>query len=145
MLRGYNRRMETSEQVNKQAPNPTGKGGFQDHPELINAGGRPKNINSFAHWYRVFKEMTVKDFLKWEKRNPEGKRNVVATIAYQKVKDARTDLKSLQEVADRSEGKAPQTLIHEGGIFLDSELKIIEADDNIEPEQETEVDQETTG
>ena len=34
--------METSEQV-KWNPNPEGKGGFQDHPELINPGGRPKN------------------------------------------------------------------------------------------------------
>lgn len=33
---------ETSEQV-KRIPNPTGKGGFQDHPELRNATGRPRN------------------------------------------------------------------------------------------------------
>ena len=144
MQRVYNKRMETTEQVEKKVPNPTGKGGFQDHPELINPGGRPKNVNSFAHWYRVFKEMTVKDFLKWEKRNPEGKRNVVATIAYQTVKDARTDLKTLQEVADRSEGKAPQTLIHEGGLFQETELRIIEVDDNPEVEQETEANPEAT-
>ena len=31
--------MTTTEQV----PNPTGKGGFGDHPENINPGGRPKN------------------------------------------------------------------------------------------------------
>ena len=33
---------ETTEQVNN-VPNPTGKGGFGEHPENINAGGRPKN------------------------------------------------------------------------------------------------------
>ena len=31
--------MATTEQV----PNPTGKGGFRDHPENINPGGKPKN------------------------------------------------------------------------------------------------------
>lgn len=31
--------MTTTEQV----PNPTGKGGFGDNPQNINAGGRPKN------------------------------------------------------------------------------------------------------
>lgn len=31
-----------TEQVNMNR-NPEGKGGFGDHPELINAGGRPKN------------------------------------------------------------------------------------------------------
>jgi len=34
--------MATTEQV-KEIPNPNGKGGFGDHPENINAGGRPKN------------------------------------------------------------------------------------------------------
>ena len=33
---------ETTEQV-KRIPNPEGKGGFGEHPELINPGGRPKN------------------------------------------------------------------------------------------------------
>ena len=33
---------ETTEQV-KRIPNPTGKGGFSDHPELRNNGGRIKN------------------------------------------------------------------------------------------------------
>lgn len=33
----------------EQAPNPTGKGGFGDHPENINPGGRPKNsLKSYA-------------------------------------------------------------------------------------------------
>ena len=136
--------MSTTEQVNNDPPNPTGKGGFGDNPSSINAGGRPKNVNSFAHWYRVFKEMTVKDFLEWETKNPEETRNVVATVAYQKVKDAKTDLKSLQEVADRSEGKAPQTLIHEGGIFQEKALRILEADDNDNSEQETETQSGST-
>lgn len=34
---------EPSKQVKKWNPNPTGKGGFQDHPELRNNGGRPRN------------------------------------------------------------------------------------------------------
>src|SRR3990167_9541904 len=35
--------MESTEEANSFNRNPTGKGGFQDHPELRNAGGRPKN------------------------------------------------------------------------------------------------------
>jgi len=34
--------METTRQV-KNAPNPTGKGGFGDNPQNINPGGEPKN------------------------------------------------------------------------------------------------------
>lgn len=33
---------------NKLPPNPTGKGGFQDHPELINKNGRPPKDWSWA-------------------------------------------------------------------------------------------------
>ena len=130
--------METTEQVNKPAPNPTGKGGFGDNPSSINPGGRPKNVNSFAHWYRTFKDMSVKEFRAWEKDNPEEERSVVASLAYGMVAKARTDLKSFQEVADRSEGKAPQTLIHEGGLFQEKALRILEADENDNSEQETE-------
>ena len=34
---------QTTRQVIKKAPNPTGKGGFAEHPENINPGGEPKN------------------------------------------------------------------------------------------------------
>ena len=39
--------METSKQV-KKVPNPTGVGGFQEHPELINRDGKPKSAKKIV-------------------------------------------------------------------------------------------------
>lgn len=88
--------------------NPDGRGGFADHPEHRNPGGRPKNSESFTFWMTTFKDMTVKEFLAWEKENPESQRTVAASIAYARVMGARTDLAEFKEVADRTEGKAVQ-------------------------------------
>lgn len=56
---------KTTEQV-KKVPNPEGKGGFQDHPELINPGGRPKNsMKSFIA--AKLAEMTNEEKEKWLK------------------------------------------------------------------------------
>ena len=98
----------SSEQVNPMNRNPQGKGGFQDHPELRNSGGRPKNDESFTYWMRVFKNMTVNEFLAWEKENPMDDRTVAASIAYIRVGKARADLAEFKEVADRTEGKSIQ-------------------------------------
>lgn len=119
--------------------NPEGKGGFQENPENINAGGRPKNLESFSYWMNTFKDMTVSKFLTWEDDNPEDIRSVASSLAYARVAGARTDLYEFREVADRTEGKAPQTIIHEGGFFADTRLEIVEvANDENEPEQEAE-------
>lgn len=134
--------MPTTDQVN-QGNNKEGKGGFGDHPEHRNPGGW-KKTQTLRYWYDFFKEMNVDDFLTWEKNTPRKDISTVASLAYQTVRAARNDLKALQEVADRSEGKAPQTINYEGGLFLDSKLEIIEADDNPEPEQETKAGPETT-
>ena len=37
---------KTTEQESKWLPNPTGKGGFKDHPELINPGGLGSHLDS---------------------------------------------------------------------------------------------------
>lgn len=104
---------ETTEQVEnkeKKVPNPSGKGGFADNPQNINAGGRPKNQESFSYWLNYFKNMTVKDFLNWLKDNPESERSVASELAYTRVFNARTDLPEFKEVADRTEGKASQPI-----------------------------------
>lgn len=98
----------TTEQV-KDVPNPTGKGGFKDHPELINPGGRPKNAESFAYWYRVFKDMTVTEFKKWQEDNPDDTRTVASNLAFRRVFNSLDNLKEYQEVANRSEGMPKQT------------------------------------
>lgn len=48
---------ETTKQEKKWNPNPEGKGGFQDHPELRNNGGRVRNPMK-EHIMKRFKEMT---------------------------------------------------------------------------------------
>lgn len=51
--------MNTTVQV-RRVPNPTGKGGFKDHPELINKGGRIKNpLKEFQR--EEFAKMTDKE------------------------------------------------------------------------------------
>lgn len=88
--------------------NPTGIGGLQERPEDINFGGRPKNAESFAYWYRVFKDMSVKELKEWPSKNPEETRTVASDLAFTRVINSKKDLKEFQEVADRSEGRAVQ-------------------------------------
>ena len=128
----------TTEQVdNPIVPNPTGTGGFGDNPENINAGGRPKNQESFTYWMNYFKSMTTSEFKQWEKNTPEKDRTVAASLAFVRVHNARTELNEFKEVADRTEGKAPQTMIHTGGFFTKTKLKIeVVNASQIEPEAE---------
>lgn len=135
--------MPTTDQEDK-GNNPEGKGGFQDHPEHRNPGGW-KKVETFRYWFEKFKEMTGDEFTKWAIDNPEGKRTKAASLAYRRMVNSQEDLKEFQEVADRSEGKAPQTLIHEGGLFQETKLQITRVDDKPESEQQTGSDPETTG
>jgi hypothetical protein len=113
---------KTTEQVEKKEKdmnlNPTGRGGFGDHPENINPGGRPKNQESFAYWFNYFKNLSVSEFLKFPKEVPDDERSVACELAYKRVQNAREDLKEFQEVADRTEGKATQSIRHEGAIDM---------------------------
>jgi hypothetical protein len=115
----------TTEQVKKKIPNPTGKGGFKDHPELINAGGRPKNQQSFTYWLNQFKNMTTNEFLKWYKENPKSKRTIAAELAYNRIFNARKDLKEFREVANRTEGMPRQKMEVDSNVnfIIDSSLK----------------------
>jgi hypothetical protein len=58
--------MDTTTVQVKKVPNPTGKGGFQDHPELRNNGGRITNpLKEFQR--ELFRNMTdeeKKEYLK---------------------------------------------------------------------------------
>lgn len=117
--------------------NPTGAGGFGDNPENINAGGRPKNQDSFTYWMNFFKSMIEEEFRDWQKNNPPSKRTVAASLAFARVVGAQKDLGQFKEVADRTEGKAPQTMIHTGGFFTNKKLviEVVNAD-TAKPETE---------
>ena len=93
--------------------NPKGKGGFTDHPEHINAGGRPKNQESFTYWMNYFKNMPIEEFLSWEKNNPEKNRTVASDLAYARMIKARSNLKEFQEIANRTEGMPRQVIKNE--------------------------------
>lgn len=124
------------------APNPLGKGGFADNPENINAGGRPKNPESFTYWMNLFKKMSLIDF-KLARENYDGDEwTVAAEAAYVRVEASLgKELANFEAVADRTEGKAPQTVIHEGGIFTDTKVEFLIVDAPTDtPQQETTVD-----
>ena len=103
--------------------NPTGKGGFKDRPEDINAGGRPKNAESFAYWYGQFKNMSVKDLKSWQNDNPEDTRTVASDLAFVRVINARKDLREFQEVANRSEGMPKQSIETQGDNTITVTIK----------------------
>jgi len=86
--------------------NPTGKGGFADHPELRSPGGWKKE-NTFSWQMNRFKNMTQEELVAWGK-TPEKKRLVVEQMAFVRITKAMLDLEEFKVVADRSEGKAVQ-------------------------------------
>jgi len=108
--------------------NPTGIGGFQDHPELINVGGRKKNVKRVSWWYDVFGQMRAEDVKTWNNSKPitvtlaDGEeiskewKCGFSEVAYNTFIRARSSLKDTKEVTDRTEGKAPQEIKHVGEI-----------------------------
>jgi hypothetical protein len=101
---------ETTNQV-KRIPNPTGKGGFQEHPEL-RSNGRWSKENSFSYWMNYFKSLSILEFREYEKTKPEDQRTVAESLAYARVFKARSELKEFQEVANRTEGLPKQSIQH---------------------------------
>jgi hypothetical protein len=97
--------------TSKQVPNPTGKGGFTEHPENRSNGSWVKT-ETFRYWFGVFKEMTIEELKTWEKKNPENKRTVASSLAYTRIIKSQKDLREFQEVANRSEGMPKQTIEH---------------------------------
>lgn len=99
-----------TQQVNKDMNrNPTGKGGFGDHPENRNPGGW-KPENSFSYQYKRFMNMTISDLEYWANNTPKDQRTVVEDLAYKRVVAANRSLNDIKEITDRTEGKAPQHL-----------------------------------
>jgi hypothetical protein len=114
--------------------NPTGKGGFVDNPQN-KADGRWKKEDSFSYCLNYFKSLSVEQFLKWGKNTPKKKRTVAMDLAYNRVFNAREDLKEFQEVANRTEGKPVQPLANPDGSNLEFPVVYLpkeETDDDME-------------
>ena len=103
--------------------NPTGKGGFGDHPENRNPGGW-KPEYTFSYQYRRFMNMTVEEFKAWKDLTADKDKTMVEELAYVAVLKARSDIRDRQEITDRTEGKAPQTVVVDGGFFSKDKLKV---------------------
>ena len=95
--------------------NPTGKGGFQERPQDIHPGGWKKE-NSIGYQYRMLIKLSVSEFDNWKRKYPRKIRTMAQEIAYQAVISSIYDIKYLEEVTDRTEGKAPQVIEHEGEL-----------------------------
>lgn len=117
---------ETTNQVTPpQERNPEGKGGFGDHPEN-RSDGRWSKENSFTYWMNYFKNLSVSEFIAYEKNTKESDRSVAASLAYARVANARKDLKEFIVVADRTEGRPLQPLdLTTKGESIDQGLKAL--------------------
>lgn len=89
--------------------NPTGKGGFGDHPENRNPGGW-KPEYTFSYQYRRFMNMTVKEFKQWKDKTSDKEKTMVEELAYVAVLKARTEFKERQEITNRTEGMPKQSI-----------------------------------
>lgn len=98
---------QTTGQV-KRVPNPTGKGGFGDHPENRSPGGWDRN-NSFSYWLNYFKSLTVKDFKKYKKEHEE-EMTMSALGAYERIDKMIEDVGQFVLVANRTEGYPKESL-----------------------------------
>lgn len=101
---------ETTQQATPVTPpelrNPTGKGGFADHPENRSPGGWKKE-NTISYQYNRFLNMTPEEIEAWG-LTPKSERTVAMDIAYNRIVAAKRSLPDVREITDRTEGKAPQ-------------------------------------
>ena len=104
----------------KRVPNPTGKGGFVDHPEHI-GNGRWSKENSFSYWLNYFKSITIPEFKAYKDTHPDMTMSALA--AYARAGKMIEDLGEFQVVANRTEGMPKQTMgfdddVHEVKITI---------------------------
>ena len=98
--------MTTTKQARDYIPNPTGKGGFQDHPELRNDGRWDKN-NSYSYWLNYFKTLNQNEFDNYFEMHPEA--SMSARGAYERIKQSIVKLDEFKESANRTEGMPKQS------------------------------------
>ena len=98
---------QKKEITTKQVPNPTGKGGFGEHPENRNDGRWDKN-NSFSYWLNYFKSITIPEFKAYKDTHPDMTMSALA--AYARAGKMIEDLGEFQVVANRTEGMPKQSI-----------------------------------
>lgn len=105
-------------------PNPTGKGGFGDHPENRGTGTWNSEM-TFSYQYKKFMNMEIEEFKKWKEKNP--KRTMVQELAWNAVLSARNGNRSDRlEIANRTEGMPKQsTDLTSDGNSLDGLIKVV--------------------
>lgn len=106
----------TTAQV-KNIPNPTGIGGFKDHPENILTNGWKKE-NSQKYLLNFFLHMNEDAFIEWGNEHPKNTRTVAQVIAYEHVKKSRTTLTEYKEITNRTEGMPTQHIESSGELNL---------------------------
>lgn len=124
------KKKSTTQQV---IPNPTGKGGFGEHPENRNPGGWRKE-NSISYQYNKFSRMTPQEIEKWfnDWEKPANKKDNInysaaAFIAARRVRQAMKaeGLMDAKELADRTEGKVPTAIKAEVEAKTDSSQELL--------------------
>lgn len=98
----------TTQPVKKHIPNPTGKGGFGEHPEHANPGGWKKE-NTISYQYHRFMNMDPDEFKAFDKL-PNTTKTMAMILAYNRVKESRSSLQDIKEITDRTEGRAAQSI-----------------------------------
>ena len=99
---------------------------MQERPEDINRTGRPKNEQRFGYWLQFFKNLTSKEFKEYALSRNEDDMYVAEIIAYERVKASRKDLGEYKDLADRTEGRALQTMKHEGDLITGIKVEIVD-------------------
>jgi len=94
--------------------NPTGKGGFRDHPENKGNGWKRPEL-TFSYQYSLFMGMTILELKDWA-LTPPDRRTVVQDLAYARVLAAKSSLLDVKEITDRIEGKPQQKIEHSGEL-----------------------------
>lgn len=115
---------KTTEQVSVTPPqqrNPTGKGGFGDHPENRSPGGWKPEV-TFSYQYKRFMNMTYEELAEWLQK-PDKEKKIVEDLAYRAVRRSKDSLPDVREITDRTEGKAAQSIdVTSGGEQIKTTL-----------------------
>ena len=121
--------------------NPEGKGGFQDHPELINPGGRPKH--NITYWMNQFLAMPWEEFEEYEEAHPE--RTMAEFIAWARVSKSRKKLDESTFVANRTEGMPKQVMAFDDDNITKVKVKIEVNKDGTKPTGDQSIRPELSG
>ena len=120
----------TTQQV-KNVPNKTGVGGFKEHPENRNNGGRYPRKESTTYWYNTFMSMSVKEFNDWEYNNPEDTRTMASDLAYSRFRKAKNDFREYQDIINRVEGTPIHTAVVKEDKIEGVEVHIVGSHEDI--------------